>query len=118
MEKYIKMKQIKKAKMNKNLLEKDINSFWDKYIVPSLIEYVKIPNKSPSFDPEWKKSGHMDKVLDLATTWVKQHLPKNVTLLVKETKGKTPVILVDVPGSISGNVLMYGHLDKQPEMDG
>ena len=118
MGKYIKTKQIKKAGMNRNLLEKDINSFWDKYIVPSLVEYVKIPNKSPSFDPDWKKAGHMDKALDLATTWVKQHLPKNATLLVKETRGKTPVILVDVPGSISGNVLMYGHLDKQPEMDG
>ena len=60
----------------------------------------------------------MDKVLDLATTWTNKNLPLGATLTVKETKGKTPLILVDVPGNKKGNVLMYGHLDKQPEMDG
>ncbi len=104
--------------MNTSLLEKFINSFWDKHIIPSLIDYVKIPNKSPSFDPEWKSSGHMDKVLQLTTVWIKEHLPKNANLVVKESKGKTPIILVDIPGEKPGNVLMYGHLDKQPEMEG
>ena len=104
--------------MNTSLLKKFINSFWDKHIIPSLVDYVKIPNKSPSFDPEWKSSGHMDKVLQLATVWIKEHLPKNAKLIVKESKGKTPIILVDIPGEKPGNVLMYGHLDKQPEMEG
>ena len=104
--------------MNTKLLEKNIRSFWDTHIVPTLVEYVKIPNKSPSFDPDWKKSGHMDTVLNLATEWVKEHLPRKATLLVRESEGKTPLLLVDVPGTIPGNVLMYGHLDKQPEMEG
>ena len=104
--------------MDINTIKKEINSFWDLQIIPTLIEYIKIPNKSPSFDSEWKKRGHMDKVLDLATTWTKKNLPMRAKLTVKETKGKTPLILVDVPGNKKGNVLMYGHLDKQPEMDG
>ncbi len=104
--------------MNTSLLKKFINSFWDKHIIPPLVNYVKIPNKSPSFDPEWKSSGHMDKVLQLATVWIKKHLPKKAKLVVKESKGKTPIILIDIPGEKPGNILMYGHLDKQPEMEG
>ena len=104
--------------MDINTIKKEINSFWDSQIIPTLIEYIKIPNKSPSFDSEWKKRGHMDKVLNLATTWTNKNLPLGAKLTIKETIGKTPLILVDVPGNKKGNVLMYGHLDKQPEMDG
>ena len=66
--------------MNKNLLEKDVSVFWDKYIVPSLVEYVKIPNKSPSFDPEWEKHGHMERVLNLAMKLAKENKPDGSTL--------------------------------------
>ena len=81
--------------MNTSLLKKFINSFWDKHIIPSLIDYVKIPNKSPSFDPEWKSSGHMDKVLQLATVWIKEHLPKKY-LLVKNFMKKIPSLLIQL----------------------
>jgi len=104
--------------MDIKTIKKDINSFWDLNIIPILTEYIKIPNKSPSFDSEWKKKGHMDRVLRLATKWTKKNLPLGASLTIKESKGRTPLILVDVPGNKKGNVLMYGHLDKQPEMDG
>ena len=104
--------------MDNKTLENSINNFWDSNIVPILTEYIKIPNKSPSFDRDWKKNGHMDKVLYLATNWTKKHLPPGASITIKESKGKTPLLLVDVPGQKAGNVLMYGHLDKQPEMDG
>ena len=32
--------------------------------------------------------------------------------------GRTPVLLLDVPGDVDDTVLLYGHLDKQPEMRG
>ncbi|MGY8781338.1 MAG: M20/M25/M40 family metallo-hydrolase [Fidelibacterota bacterium] len=104
--------------MNNTQLQNTINTFWDENIIPPLIDYIKIPNKSPSFDSEWKSNGHMDRVLVLASEWAKTHLPENATLTVKETDGRTPLILVDIPGDRDGNILMYGHLDKQPEMDG
>lgn len=104
--------------MKVNKIESEINDFWDSEIVPTLKKYIKIPNKSPSFDKNWKKNGHMDKVLALAKTWSEKHLPKRAKIIIKESAGRTPVLLVDVPGEKSGNVLMYGHLDKQPEMEG
>ena len=99
-------------------LQDNINKDWDQDIIPALVDYIKIPNKSPSFDPEWKQHGHMDRVLRLAVEWAEDHMPENGKLIIKETEGRTPLILIDVPGDRDGNILMYGHLDKQPEMDG
>ena len=52
--------------MDYTKLQNDIDKFWDNEIVPTLVDYIKIPNKSPAFDPAWKKNGHMDEVLLLA----------------------------------------------------
>jgi len=104
--------------MNTSQLQTTINTFWDDHILPALIDYIKIPNKSPSFDPDWKANGHMGRVLQMATEWAEIHMPENATLSVKETDGRTPLILIDIPGDRAGNILMYGHLDKQPEMEG
>ena len=104
--------------MKTDQLSSTVNSFWNNYILPTLTEYIKIPNKSPSFDPNWEKNGYMNKVLNLAVNWTKKHKPKHSKLYVKQSKNRTPIILLDIPGEINGNVLMYGHLDKQPEMEG
>ena len=104
--------------MNNKKLASWIEKFWENDIVPTLFDYIKIPNKSPSFDRHWKKNGHMDMVLQMAKTWTQKHLPKKAELTIKETPGRTPVLLIDIPGKKKGNILMYGHLDKQPEMEG
>ena len=31
-----------------------IDGVWDETIVPNLIDYIRIPNKSPHFDPDWE----------------------------------------------------------------
>jgi hypothetical protein len=36
---------------------------WEEEIIPRMHDYIRIPNKSPSFDKEWVKSGHMDKAV-------------------------------------------------------
>ena len=104
--------------MNSVKLKKHIHDFWDDKIVPTLIEYIKIPNKSPSFDHDWEKHGHMDRVLDLAVKWTEKNKPEGSMVTIKKSPGRTPLLLLDIPGSKEGNILMYGHLDKQPEMEG
>jgi hypothetical protein len=32
---------------------KFVDQCWSDEIVPALVEYIKIPNKSPAFDPDW-----------------------------------------------------------------
>lgn len=104
--------------MDSGKLQKFINSFWDDNILPALVEYIKIPNKSPMFDPDWQSSGHMEKVVDLVIGWINKHKPKTSTLHRFFENDRTPLIILDIPGSVDGTVLMYGHLDKQPEMEG
>ena len=104
--------------MNSEKLQNSLNQFWDDEITPSLIEYIKVPNKSPAFDPDWETAGHMDNVLEQAVAWAEKHRPKESVLHVKKLPGRTPLILIEIPGERDGNILMYGHLDKQPEMEG
>ena len=104
--------------MNTKELQSYLNTFWDAEIIPTLTEYIKIPNKSPAFDPDWESSGHMEGALNLAIDWAEKHRPENSILHVKKLEGRTPLILLEIPGERDGNILMYGHLDKQPEMEG
>ncbi|RYZ02740.1 MAG: M20/M25/M40 family metallo-hydrolase [Myxococcales bacterium] len=94
---------------------------FEQSIVPTLCRYIEIPNKSPSFDPEWRKNGHMERAVELLTAWAKTQLPADATLEVVRLGERTPVIFIEVPGrgaQDAGTVLLYGHLDKQPEMTG
>jgi len=97
-----------------------IDKLWDAEITPTLVDYIRIPNKSPAFDPDWAAHGHMDKAVELLEAWARRKLPAlpGATLEVVRLEGRTPVILIDIPGQGADCVLLYGHLDKQPEMTG
>lgn len=97
-----------------------MDAIWDKEIVPALTDYIRIPNKSLAFDPEWERHGHMNKVVEMFTAWAKEKLKQlpGASLEVVRLPGRTPLIFIEVPGKAQGTVLMYGHLDKQPEMTG
>ena len=99
---------------------KQIDETFAESIVPTLTTYIGIPNKSPMFDPEWKAHGHMDRAVELLAGWARAHLPKGATLEVVTLGERTPVIFIEVPGTArdGDTVLLYGHLDKQPEMTG
>jgi acetylornithine deacetylase/succinyl-diaminopimelate desuccinylase-like protein len=94
-------------------------------IVPTLVDYIKIPNKSAMFDPKWRVNGHVDRAVELLSGWAKAQLPEGATLEVVRLGDRTPVIFIDVPSSApagskaaADTVMLYGHLDKQPEMAG
>ena len=95
-----------------------IESTWDKSITPTLIDYIRIPNKSPAFDPDWKKNGYMDEAVTLISDWCRANAIDDMALEVIQLEGRTPLIYIDVPGVGEDCVVLYGHLDKQPEMVG
>jgi len=89
---------------------------WDEEIVPSLYEYIRIPNKSPAFDPRWQQN--MDRAVALIEGWCRKQPVAGLSVEVLRLENRTPVIFMEVPGQGNETVLLYGHLDKQPEMTG
>src|SRR3954451_8628482 len=108
------------AGMDKARLATLIERSWDEEIVPALVEYIRIPNKSPAFDHDWAAHGHMERAVSLLEGGARARLPRlaGASLEVVRLPGRTPVILITVPGVGDETVLLYGHLDKQPEMSG
>ncbi|HET6604989.1 MAG TPA: M20 family metallopeptidase [Xanthomonadaceae bacterium] len=98
--------------------ERFIAGIWDDEIVPQLTEYIRIPNKSPMFDAKWAEHGYMDDAVKLMEGWARAQPITGMTVEVVRLPGRTPLIFIDIPGQGEDCVLLYGHLDKQPEMTG
>lgn len=94
-----------------------VETFWEKDGLPALMEFGAIPNISPAFDAEWEKNGYMHKAANLLADWVRSRGIAD-TIEIKQLPGRTPLLYIEIPGQKEGTVLMYGHMDKQPEMDG
>lgn len=96
------------------------SELWCNSIIPTLTDYIRIPNKSPAFDPEWEAHGYMDQAMNLVKNWCQTHALPNMTMDVLTRKGHTPLLYIEVEGTAQGDdtLLLYGHLDKQPEMTG
>ncbi|MFM2109869.1 MAG: M20/M25/M40 family metallo-hydrolase [Steroidobacteraceae bacterium] len=95
-----------------------IRDTWRDSIVPTLCEYVRIPNKSPAFAPDWQSAGHMQRAAQLLADWCREQPIAGMTVELLTLPGRTPVLLCDIPGELPDCVLLYGHLDKQPEFTG
>jgi acetylornithine deacetylase/succinyl-diaminopimelate desuccinylase-like protein len=104
--------------MDLKRLTGSIGKTWKESIVDRLIAYVRIPNKSPHFDPHWERNGHMEAAVRLMADWCRAQPLAGARVEVRRLPGRTPLLLVDVPGELPGCVLLYGHLDKQPEFTG
>ena len=110
-----------------------VASTWTDEIVPALTEYIRIPNVSPEYEPDWAALGHMDRAAELVASWMAARDIPGLTVEVVRLDGRTPLVYAEVPatgptpgdagnhtgaGDGADTVLLYGHLDKQPPMDG
>ncbi len=94
---------------------------WDAQIVPALTDYIAVPAKSPMFDADWQRHGHIERVVRDAAQWVERQRIDGLRLEVIRLEGRTPVIFFELPATKPGStdtVCLYGHLDKQPEFNG
>ena len=87
---------------------------WTDSVLPSLCDFIRIPAQSPSFDPDWEARGELDQAIELFCSWLDTLGIEDMTYETHRLPGRTPILLVDVPGTGSGDVLFYSHLDKQP----
>ena len=101
---------------------------WRDELIPRLQEYIEIPALSPAFDPDWEASGHLGAAVDLVEGWLSSRqeagLVKGMVVYRHELAGRTPVVVAEIepfgPNAPTdgGTTVLYGHLDKQPEMEG
>ena len=102
-------------------LARFVDQAWDERIVPALVDYIAVPAKSPAFDPQWEAHGLIDRAVRDAAAWVESRRVAGLKLEIVRLPGRTPLLFFEVEPSQSGSsgtVLLYGHLDKQPEFDG
>ncbi|NYH78919.1 acetylornithine deacetylase/succinyl-diaminopimelate desuccinylase-like protein [Actinopolyspora biskrensis] len=102
-----------------------VNTFvrqqWDSSVVSSLSRLIEIPAVSPGFDPEWEANGQLDSAIGHVREWIEARGLTGARTEVVRLPGRSPLLLVDVPatdGASDETALLYGHLDKQPPMDG
>lgn len=100
-----------------------VSRAWDEDLVGQLSDYIEIPAKSPAFDANWAQAGYLDKVIERTAAWIEAQKVTGLTLEIIRLPGRTPVLFFEVASTRaqstnSPTVLMYGHLDKQPEFDG
>ena len=104
-------------------LAEHVATTWEQSILPTLVEYIRIPNVSEAYDADWAEAGHMDRAIELARAWCAARRIAGMTLSVETLPGRTPVLVCDIPAFGGADpdgrtVLLYGHLDKQPPMHG
>ncbi len=123
-----------------------VDQAWEERILPALIDYIRVPAKSPMFDPDWQAHGHLERVVRDAASWIDARRIAGLQLEVVRLEGRTPLLYFEVPASagraptvevdrpavaVGGGdaaqrtaaagertVVFYGHLDKQPEFNG
>ena len=115
-----------------------VNQEWQDSALPILRDYIRIPNKSPMFDPDWHKNGHMHEAVEMLSAWAQHARIDNMQLEIIELPTRTPIIFAEIPAftglnesassefaseqdpehSQQASILLYGHYDKQPEFDG
>ena len=81
-----------------------VQQAWDNDIVPALTEYIRIPAKSPLYDSRWAEHGHIDRAVSLITDWARRRKIEGLTIEVVRLEGRTPVILMEVPGAVGDTV--------------
>jgi acetylornithine deacetylase/succinyl-diaminopimelate desuccinylase-like protein len=109
------------GKIDHDALRAFVDRKWNDEIVSALTDYIAVPAKSPAFDPDWARHGYIERVLTDAAQWAEQQPVKGLKLEVVRLPGRTPVIFFETPATRAGStdtIVLYGHLDKQPEFDG
>jgi acetylornithine deacetylase/succinyl-diaminopimelate desuccinylase-like protein len=108
-------------------MEKWLRQKTKEELIPAICEFIKIPNQSRLFDAEWATNGLQEKACQFAIDFANSQKLKGFSIQFIQEEGKTPALLgiVDpfagsgeVTEDLKKTILMYGHIDKQPPLNG
>jgi acetylornithine deacetylase/succinyl-diaminopimelate desuccinylase-like protein len=107
--------------MDKRIIKPFVEKFFSSQVLPNLQEFIKIPNCSPNYDPDWEKNGNALKAAEFLANWVNSQNLINCNVALLSDKGHTPFLFIDIKSTKTDDdrsILMYGHMDKQPPFSG
>lgn len=95
-----------------------VKEHFEKSFVEPLSDYIRIPNLTPAFDPEYFSNGLIQKGIEFVREYADSLQIDGLTFNVHDEEGRCPMVVMTYEGTGSPNVMIYGHLDKQPHMEG
>ena len=104
--------------MNPQRVARFVNQFWGNAVLPAFAEFVRIPSKSPLFDAQWEKHGHLEAAAHFMAEWAQAQNVRGLRVQILKTPRRTPLLYLEIPGTSPQTTLFYGHLDKMPEAEG
>ncbi|CAI2368334.1 unnamed protein product [Moneuplotes crassus] len=93
------------------------DNFQSMFLDP-ISEFIKVPNLTPSFDPEFQTNGLIEQAIDNVKGYAESMDIPGLKFHVHNEEGRAPMALIEIPGNGKKNIMVYGHLDKQPHMEG
>jgi len=104
------------VRLDHDALAAHIGATWERDVLPALSEYTTVECLSPAFAPDWAVTGELRRAADLLAAWCAARPVPGLRAEVVQAPGLTPVLVVEAPAvaGVTGTVLVYGHLDKQP----
>ena len=93
-----------------------IDEKWEPWFVEGLKEFIRIPNLSLMFDPEFQTNGLIERAIDLVDEYANRLEIVGLERHIFKGEGQNPLIVYVVPPTEgqTKNIMFYGHLDKQP----
>ena len=112
--------------MDRDAVSATVAGCWRDEIIGELERYIAVPALSPGFDQDWETAGHIEAAVQQVSAWMASRPVAGMTVEVQRLPGRTPLIVAEVEpfgaqpagGPDTSTVVLYGHLDKQPEMSG
>lgn len=97
-----------------------MEGYWNDWFVKGLSDFIRIPNLSPFFDPEYLTNGHLQKAIDTVDEYINKLEIQGLKRHIFKSESGLPLICYVVEPTSPNylNVMLYGHIDKQPHGDG
>eukprot|EP01134_Creolimax_fragrantissima_P007648 CFRG7648T1 len=95
-----------------------VDKHFQEKFVDTLSGFIKIPNCTPAFDADYLTNGHIQTAIKYILDFTDSLKIPGLTHSVYDDESRPPMVCIVYPGEVKQNVMIYGHLDKQPFMEG